>query len=57
MGRDRIFFTNLKRRSVVKEAAWHLKSFFFTLFLVSDLRVGVAITQLDDLNVMGIIVL
>jgi hypothetical protein len=48
-------FMNPLKCKLVKGAKAHLKRFVIALFLVPDLRVGDAATQLDDVIVMGVI--
>jgi hypothetical protein len=48
-------FTSSIRHKLVRGALAHLKSFVLALFLVTDLRVGDAAAQLDELNSVGLI--
>lgn len=48
-------FTDAVRHRIVRGAAAHLESFVIALFLVPDLRVRDAASQLDELNEMCLI--
>jgi hypothetical protein len=48
-------FTSPIRCKLVKGTPAYLKYFVLALFLVTDLRVGDAAAQLDELNSMGLI--
>lgn len=50
-------FTNAGRHKMMRGAPVDLKSFIFALLLVPDLSIGNSVVQLDQLNVMGLIVI
>lgn len=47
-------FTHPVKRTMVRGAPVHLKSFVGALFLVPDLRVGGTAARLGELNTMGL---